>query len=428
MIIAVFFCLFFFWLLFLYNALMKPTSPPDSESPPDEGKKLHTGDILSALLDGRELGAAETTHLLKIDADSELLQLRQAADELRQRQSGEEVPYASQLSILLTNHCELDQMLHEYPREPGQKGAFILSIDDIDERLERARTRQVDQVYLSNGGFWADLQIPGFESASQFKMWSRLLDHIRERHPLLTLTGFSPDEIEFLRIIFDRDASYVLEWLKDKGLKGLGGQRTAILDDKVRNKISPKLARVKTWTDIAKAAAKREIPLTASIGYGHFETHAQQAAHLIKLRNFQRKHPGAFTLLTPQPYQSKGGKASEAAISPAPSGRPRNAIQPDPVISAIGTDPKARRRMQAVCRLVLGADIPQQQVTWVLDDAAPQQAQESLQWGASHFGTTDALAWPAFLAGSKVPVTFKTEELAGFIEDAGRKPERKPLA
>lgn len=377
---------------------MLPTLP--SENAP-EARRFNARDILDAALDGRQPDEAQAAFLMGLEKEEDLRRLQETADELRARQAGESAPFASQVSLLLTNQCELENTLFDYARPPGEKGSYTLTIDDIDERLELAAARQVDQLYVSGGGFSSLMAIPGLESISILKTYARLLDHIRERLPETPIIGFSPDEIEFLRIVSDRSPRYVLELFKDKGGRMLGGQHTYVLDDPIRRRISPRLARVKTWRGIVETAHQLEIPTLGMLGYGHYETPAQRIAHLQTLRELAERHAGIFPLFAPEP------------------------IRPATASGLSGPGPSERRRVQAICRIMLGEALPQQQSGWSLHEAATREVQELLGWGGSHLGTTDALAWPSFLAGSREKTALSVEEMEGLVREADRQPKRQ---
>jgi 2-iminoacetate synthase ThiH len=387
---------------FVYNQAnealikMQPMTSAGSAS-----QKLNTRAILDAVLDGRVLAAAEALHLLRIDKPEELERLQNTSDEIRKRQSGETVTYDNRCSLYLTNLDELKPTLASYTRQPGDSGAFILSIDDIDATLESAIYRQTRKVYISGGGFWSHLQIPGLESPTLLKTYIRLLTHIREKYPTIALEGFSPDEIDFLHVISDRSEQYILEMLKDLGLRGLGGNQTGILADAVRKKISPRLTRVKHWFEIVARANRLEIPVALHLEAGHFETLQDRISHLTHAQNFLKRHPGAFSRLIPSMWT-----------------RPVQNLENQPGV--LQSSLKNRQKLLAVSRLFLGEQLPCQQVFWLPEQTA--EAQEGLQWGANDFGTTDSLFYPEFLAGSRNPTLLNQQELATLIQETGRKP------
>lgn len=378
---------------------MSNAHPPE---PATTIKVLNTRSILDAAEDGRALSTAEALHLLSLNRDEDLARLRQVADTLRQRQAEEKVGYETGVSLFLTNLCEMGSVLYPYPRKIGEKGAYTLTIDDIEAALERAHARQVQQVTLSGGGFWSTLSIPGLEAPHVLKTHIRLMNHIREKYPEMAIKGFSPDEIEFLCILNDRSERYILELLIDHGLTALEGFGSEVLVDVVRARIAPKKATVKRWLEIAAMAGQLGLPVVGRIEAGPMETLPERVQHLAALRRFLEKHPGLFTQWVPQMW----------ARPPA---------QPVPSPGLAFTNHTHRLKLIAVTRLFLGEQVSNQQVCWLPEGEA--EAQEALNWGANGFGNTDALAYPQFLAGQIAAPSSRpglTEsELTGLIRETG---------
>jgi FO synthase subunit 2 len=375
---------------------MQPALPPGTNHPV-EPKPKEPREILNAVEDGRALSVGEALQLLQAQKEDDLALLREAADAARKRQRGDAIGTAAGCSLFLTNLDEMAPSIHPYPRRPGDTGAWTVSIDDIDAYLELAGYRKLTQITVSGGGFWPYLQIPGLEAPTLLKTYAKVLAHIREKAPTLAITGFSPDELDFLRIISDRNERYVLELLKDQGLQVVGGHGAEILVDAVRRKVSPKKAKVKRWFEIVATAHNLAVPTVLKIEAGHFETLPQRVQHLERAREFLQKHPGAFSMLVPRMWT---GKAPEEARSGEPMSMPGAACRTH----------RDQLKLIAVARLFLGELLPLQQVFWQPDSV--EQAQEGLHWGADFLGSTDSLAYHTFLSGSRERVDFTPDELA----------------
>lgn len=389
-----------------------PASPAVQVSAADKANKikvLNTSSILDAATDGRALSPVEALHLLNITKDEDLAALRQAADEVRKRQVGDAVFYSTASSLYLTNYCELAPVLYDYPRQPGDPNGFVLTIDGIDATLERAVAQQIQQLAVSGGGYWSPLVIPGLEEPTVLKTYARLMSHLREHAPGLAVIGFSPDEIEFLCIVSNRDENYVLEMLKDLGLRVLGGNGSEILVDSVRQRISPKKASVKRWFEIVSAAKALELPVQAKLEAGPMETLQQRVAHLERLRKYLKSETESafqvFGSLIPQMWT----RLPAALMGPD---------SPKPQVS-----PEDRFKLTAVMRLFLGDVLPDQQVFW--PSSGVNEAQDALQWGANGLGATNALADLAFLNGTRTlqPLQeFSESDFRRLIEETGRTP------
>jgi FO synthase subunit 2 len=346
---------------------------------------------------------AEVTQLFCLQEPRALQALQEAADELRHQQVGDSVGWGVSVPIFYTNLCEMAPTLYSYPRQLGEQGAYTYTVDDFDARLEAAERQGVKRVFLT-GGLWSGLQIPGMKAAPLLQVYGQMVSYIREYSPILHIEGFSPDEIDFLHIISGRTWRYILEYLKDMGLNSLSGHGAEILVESVRQKISPKKMEVKDWFKVMALAHQLEIPATVTMAYGHYETLAQRAQHLIEIRQFLDKYPAGFSAFTPMPV-GENPKLTPLVVSPLSW--------------------KERLKVLAITRLVLGHLLPVQQVHGPGSHPA-EEVQEGLLWGANHLGSGDNHDYMEFLQGSREQTWLSEGEIRGLIHAAGRTPQPVP--
>jgi len=111
-----------------------------------------------------------------------------------------------------------------------------------------------------------------------------------------TKTLFS--EINFR---FEREVSQVvrlLELIDDEDLRSVYGTSAEILDQGMRDKISPGRISVKDWIKVIKTAHKIGIRSTSTMMYGHVESYVDRANHIGIIRKIQ-KETGGFTEFVP---------------------------------------------------------------------------------------------------------------------------------
>ncbi len=361
---------------------------------PSQHPLMKVDDILKAAQDGQLLLHEQVAALLALLEAGQAQALREIADQLRQRQGGDTVRLLPEVPLWVTNLCEMRPSIYRYPQEGESKLAFVITIDDIEARIETALKEKARQFFIA-GGLWPGLQIPGLESQNILKTYGRLIQYLHERAPDLTIHGLSPETVDFLAILSNRSYTYILEYLKDMGLSSLSGHDGDILVDSIRRKISPKKPTVKQWLGIMAEAHRLNMSGTAFITYGHFENPRHQAEHLLTLRAFAQKHPGFFSRFIPLPIPNR---------FQLPEAPPLGSIR--------------RLQMIAVTRLALGEFIRQIQPHCLPDEF--NETQEGLQWGASHFGTTHPMALPCFLWGIQTCANPSPGELKKLIEDTGR--------
>ena len=198
-----------------------------------------------------------------------------------------------------------------------------------------------------------------------------------------------------------------LSALKEAGLGSLPGTSAEILDQEVRDLISPGRITVRQWVDVITTAHRLKIPTTSTIMYGHLETPAHWVKHMNLLRDIQRD-TGGFTEFVPlsMVYQEAPMYHHRLApdLRPGPSG--------NEVI-----------KMHAVARLMLGASIRNIQSSWVKE--GPRLAQYLLSAGANDVGGTLMNESISTSAGAAYGQLIPPRELRRWIRDAGRTPAQR---
>ena len=86
--------------------------------------------------------------------------------------------------------------------------------------------------------------------------------------------------------------------LRDAGVGSLPGTAAEILDQKMRDLISPGRISVNDWIRVVRLAHSLHIPTTCTIMYGHLESSMHKAKHLEVLKEIQRETHG-FTEFVP---------------------------------------------------------------------------------------------------------------------------------
>jgi len=85
-----------------------------------------------------------------------------------------------------------------------------------------------------------------------------------------------------------------LQMMKDEGLGSIPGTAAEILDDRVRQELSPNKLPAARWVEIITAGHELGIPTTSTMMYGHVEEPADWVRHILLLRSIQ-KRTGGFT-------------------------------------------------------------------------------------------------------------------------------------
>ena len=320
--------------------------------------QIHSSDIKDILensLNGIRPGPDDCIRLLESD-DVHLMGL--TAGTLTRKKFGQKASFVNNIILNYTNVCITDCKFCAFYRPPNHEESYTLSLDEIELRIKTAwdlfKIRQV----LIQGGHNPDLGIEYYENS--FKM-------IRKKFPQVGVHGLSVSEIDTIAKVEKSSTKEVLSRLKDAGLQSLPGAGAEILNDQVKEIISPKKIMSKEWLDIMEEAHTLQIQSSATMMYGHVESNKQIAEHFEKIVQLQEKTNG-FMAFIPWSFE------------------PNNtAMQKDGTITS-GAGGNQLLKMIAISRLVFDGLISHIQSSWLTNGVG--MAQLALQYGADDFGGT----------------------------------------
>ena len=320
--------------------------------------QIHSSDIKDILensLNGIRPGPDDCIRLLESD-DVHLMGL--TAGTLTRKKFGQKASFVNNIILNYTNVCITDCKFCAFYRPPNHEESYTLSLDEIELRIKTAwdlfKIRQV----LIQGGHNPDLRIEYYENS--FKM-------IRKKFPQVGVHGLSVSEIDTIAKVEKSSTKEVLSRLKDAGLQSLPGAGAEILNDQVKEIISPKKIMSKEWLDIMEEAHTLQIQSSATMMYGHVESNKQIAEHFEKIVQLQEKTNG-FMAFIPWSFE------------------PNNtAMQKDGTITS-GAGGYQLLKMIAISRLVFDGLISHIQSSWLTNGVG--MAQLALQYGADDFGGT----------------------------------------
>ena len=224
---------------------------------------------------------------------------------------------------------------------------------------------------------------------------------MKREFPDLHLHAFSPEEIDFGQRKSGMELPDYFRWLIDAGLGTMPGTAAEILDDSVRQIISPRKLNTARWVEIVKAAHSVGLRSTSTLMYGHIETVEQVAAHLNLLREIQRE-TGGFTEFVPLGFIHERNILFNHMNARAGASMPEDL------------------RMIAVARLFLRPWISNIQMSWV--KMGPKLAQMALLSGANDFGGTLMEESISRESGSHFGENLPAEEIRQLIRAVGRTP------
>jgi FO synthase subunit 2 len=227
---------------------------------------------------------------------------------------------------------------------------------------------------------------------------------IKAEVPAIHVHGFSPEEV-----LYGAERSGWSVWdylsaLKDAGVGSLPGTSAEILNDRVRNLISPGRISTADWIRVVSTAHRLGIPTTCTIMFGHIETARDCAEHIGLIREIQ-KETGGFTEFVPLSFIHSEAPMFQNSLVPG--------IRP-------GATAEEVLRMYAVSRLMLNGWIDHIQASWVKQGT--QMAAACLNAGADDLGGTLMNESISTAAGAAHGHFLRPKDIRALIFEARRLP------
>ena len=350
-------------------------------------------EILQAAVSGAELTFEQALALAH--AESAALEvLITAADRLRRETVGDAITYVVNRNINFTNVCFVGCSFCGFGRGPGAPDAYSLSFEEVVRRAREAWDRGATEVCVQ-GGLPRDLD--GF-------FYRDLLRAIKHAIPEMHVHAFSPMEIDFGVTKTGMPVLDYLQMMKDEGLGSIPGTAAEILDDRVRQELSPNKLPAARWVEIITAAHALGIPSTSTMMYGHVEEPADWVRHLLLLRGIQ-KRTGGFTEFVPLGFIHENTRLYRHG----------------------GARPGAKRdehlRVHALSRVLLHGAIKNLQVSWV--KLGFETSLACLQAGANDFSGTLMEESISKAAGATFGEYVSPEDFRSRIRSIGRIPAER---
>ena len=350
--------------------------------------------ILDNALEGREITVEDGALLFSAQGD-DLDRLISAADELRRRTAGDRVGYVINRNVNFTNVCVKRCGFCAFSRGHRAEQGYFLPLDEVLRRVHEAWDLGATEVCIQAG-------LPPRIAGS---FYIDLCAAIKRELPEIHVHAFSPEEVLYGATLSSWTIEDYLKGLKDVGLGSLPGTSAEILDDRIRDIISPGRISTRDWMTVIRSAHKLGIPTTSTIMFGHIETALDRARHLDLLRNIQ-KETGGITEFVPLSFIAAEAPMSKKSLVP---GVPKDETPRQDVL-----------RMYAVARIMLDRWIPNLQASWVKQGAP--LAQECLRAGANDFGGTLMNESISTSAGAPHGQFLHPTEMRSWIRSAGRIP------
>jgi 7,8-didemethyl-8-hydroxy-5-deazariboflavin synthase CofH subunit len=344
---------------------------------------------LDAALAGRRPSWRELLPLTEATG-GDLHALCATADALRAQQAGDVVTYVVNRNINFTNVCVKKCAFCAFSRTGRSEEGYFLDTEEIVRRVVEARSFGATEVCLQAG------LAPGLDGM----FYVELLRAVKRAVPEIHVHAFSPEEVKYGAHRARVSVREFLVALREAGLGSMPGTSAEILDDDVRDKLAPGRITSAEWLDVVRTAHELGLPTTSTMMYGHLESPADRLRHMETLRDLQRD-TGGFTEFVPLSFVHDEAPlfAAQPGVRPGPGG-----------LDVV--------RTHALARVMLGADIPNLQVSWVKEGM--RVAEHLLACGANDLGGTLMNESISTSAGSRHGQLSTPAELRRVAGNAGR--------
>ncbi len=353
-------------------------------------------DILNQSLDSKNISIKQAIELLQTTG-TEMIMTAMVADNLRRKAVGDNVTFVINRNINFTNVCIKRCGFCAYSRDFRNEESYFLPTEEVVRRAKEAWNLGATEICIQAG---LPPKMDGF-------LYVDICKAIKKELPNIHIHAFSPEEIMYGSYRSGLSVKEYLRMLKESGLGSLPGTAAEILDQDVRDLISPGRITVADWINVITTAHKLKIPTTSTIMYGHVETMEDRAKHLDLLRSIQKQTNG-FTEFVPLSFVHKEAPMYNhnlvKGIAPGPTGQD--------VI-----------KMHAVSRIMLNNFINNIQVSWVKEGA--KMSQLLLEAGVNDFGGTLINESISTSAGSEFGQLMRPKEIRSLIQSAGRVPAQR---
>ena len=358
--------------------------------------KPETAAVLDRALSGQDITSEEAVVLFGTEGQ-EYNAMVMVADDLRKRTVGDIVTYVVNRNINFTNVCIKRCGFCAFSRDFREEEGYLLPVEEIIRRAKEAWDYGATEVCIQ----------AGLPPKMEGDLYIRLCEAINRELPDMHIHGFSPEEVLYGSIRSQSTIKAYLTELKAAGVGSLPGTSAEVLDQDLRDQISPGRITVDQWTEVITTAHELGIPTTSTVMFGYLETATQLARHLELIRGIQQQ-TGGITEFVPLSFVHTEApmfmKGLVRDVRPGPSG-----------MDVI--------KMHAISRIMLNNWIPNIQASWVKE--GPRMSQLLLTAGVNDLGGTLINESISTAAGAQHGQLMRPVEFRQMIRQAGRIPAER---
>ena len=340
-------------------------------------------DIYAKVLDGSRLSREDGRDLYNT---RDLIGLGHIANHVRQKRHGRKVYYVYNQHLNYTNICKNQCRFCAFAKEPGQQGAYALSMKEIERDLRAREHEPVKELHI----------VGGLNENLDFEYFTDLLQTVKRVRPRAAIKAFTSVEIDYLSGLSGLSLKETVERLRQAGLDMMPGGGAEVLNSRIHDALFPKKIDHSRWLEITKTVHQAGIHTNATMLYGHIETIEERVDHLIALRTLQDETKG-FSAFIPLAFHSENTELSH--------------LPPTAAVDDL--------KNIAVARLMLD-NVDHIKAYWVM--IGEKLAQVALHFGADDLDGTIMEEKITHTAGATSAKGLRPDQMRKMIEESGFEP------
>jgi aminodeoxyfutalosine synthase len=219
---------------------------------------------------------------LALFTTQDLFELGRMSNSRKEALHGNTIYFGVSLNINHTNICELRCPICAFSTDVEADNAYFLSHDEILRRVRSAAVHDISEVHIVGG-------LNDKISSTYFK---EMFSAIKKINPSLNINALTATECDYISVKEGIPLHKLFAELKAAGLGSIPGGGAEILNDTVREKITPQKISSERWLNVSKTAHQAGIRTNATVLWGHIESYADRVEHMLKLRALQDETQG----------------------------------------------------------------------------------------------------------------------------------------
>ena len=227
----------------------------------------------------------------------DLFELGSIANRVKEKIHGNRIYFGVSLNLNHTNICALRCPICAFSTDEGAPNAYFLSQEEIRERVRNAIPYGISEVHI----------VGGLHHKISLEYFKEMFSTIKKAGPSLHINGLTATECDYISRKEKIPLHQLFSELKTAGLGSMPGGGAEILNDTIRQKITPSKISSERWLKVCEEAHRAGIRTNATMLWGHIENYSDLVEHMFRLRELQDNTHGfkSFVPLLFHPQNTK---------------------------------------------------------------------------------------------------------------------------